>query len=265
MKALINGLTINYEVAGPTDKMSIVFIHGFPFSHAMWQPQVETFSSDFQIVTYDIRGHGDSDVGDGQYLIEFFVDDLFGLLDHLMIRRAIVCGMSMGGYIALRAIERNPDRFAGLVLADTRSEADTNEGKLKRAATIGTIRNEGVEVFAEGFLKAVFTPESFQSKPETVEFIRGIILKTSPVGLIGSLIALAARTDTSPSLPNIKVPTLIIVGELDTLTPPSAAQAMKVRIPNAELATIRNAGHMSNLENHEDFNQTLRKYLSKLK
>ncbi len=264
MKAVINGLTINYEVAGPTDRMPIVFIHGFPFSHAMWRPQVETFSSDFQIVTYDVRGHGESDVGDGQYLIEFFVDDFFGLLDHLMISRAIVCGLSMGGYIALRAIERSPERFAGLVLADMRSDADTNEGKLKRAASIKTVRTQGVRVFTEAFLKAVFAPDSFKHKPELIEFIRQMIEKTSPTGIIGTLIALAGRADTTSFLPSINVPTLILVGEHDTLTPASAAQAMKEKIPNAELATIRNAAHMSNLENHEAFNQALSKFLSRL-
>ncbi len=263
MKVVVNGLTISYEVAGPTEKTPIVFIHGFPFSHAMWRPQVEAVSPDFQTVAYDVRGHGESDVGDGQYLIETFVDDLFALLDHLLLSRSIICGLSMGGYIALRAIERDPGRFAGLVLADTRSQADTNEGKIKRAASIRTIRSEGVETFADGFLKIVFAPDSFSSKPETVEFIRGIILGTSPVGIVGTLIALAARTDTTPTLSNIKVPTLILVGEHDVLAPPAAAQAMKENIPQSELVVIPGAAHMSNLENHEAFNQALRKFLSK--
>ena len=263
MKAVINGLTVNYELAGRTDGRPVVFIHGFPFSQAMWQPQVEALPSDLQIITYDVRGHGESDIGDGQYLIEFFVDDFFGLLDHLKIRRAVVCGLSMGGYIALRAIERNPERFAGLVLADTRSEADTNDGKSRRAASIKTVQTSGVKVFADGFLKAVFAADSFESKPESIEFIREIIEKTSPVAIIGNLIALAARTDTTASLSSIKVPTLILVGEHDTLTPPAAAQAMKEKISKSELVTLRNAAHMSNLENHEAFNQALKKFLSK--
>ncbi|HEY4643680.1 MAG TPA: alpha/beta fold hydrolase, partial [Bacteroidota bacterium] len=257
MKALINGLSMHYELAGPTNGKPVVFIHGFPFSRAMWGPQVEWLSGEYQILAYDVRGHGESDTGDGQYLIEFFVDDLFNLLDHCGIRKAVVCGLSMGGYIALRAIERNPERFAGLVLADTRSDADTNEGKLKRAASIRTLTAEGVKVFADGFLKAVFASESFQNKPETVTFIRGIIEKTSPTAIVGTLIALAGRTDTTPSLERIQVPTLIIVGEHDTLTPPSAAEAMKKKIPNSELVVVRSAAHMSNLENHEAFNHAL--------
>src|SRR5258708_7647613 len=110
----------------------IVFLHGFPFSQAMWEPQVAVLSKG-QAVTYDIRGHGQAPVGDGLYTIELFVDDLIALLDERKIPKAILCGLSMGGYIALRAVERESHRVAGLVLADTRSEADPNEGKIKRA------------------------------------------------------------------------------------------------------------------------------------
>lgn len=264
MKAVINGLTMNYEVAGRANGTPVVFIHGFPFSHSMWRPQVEALSSDYQVVTYDVRGHGDSNVDDGQYLIEFFVDDLFALMDHLSISRAVLCGLSMGGYIALRAVERNPARVSGLVLSDTRSEADSNEGKVKRAESIRTILTDGVKTFADGFLKAVFAPESFSNKPETVELIRGVIEGTIPKALIGTLIALAARTDTTGSLPSISMPTLILVGEHDTLTPLTAAKSMKEKIPNAELVVIPRAAHLSNLENHQEFNRALKNFLLRL-
>jgi 3-oxoadipate enol-lactonase len=229
----------------------------------MWKPQVEILSPNYRVITYDVRGHGESDVGDGQYLLEFFVDDFVGLLDYMHIEKAIVMGLSMGGYIALRVIERNPERFRALVLCDTRSEADTNEGKVKRATSIKTVKTQGVKTFAEEFVKAVFAPQTFQTNPDAVNFIKDIIEHNSPIGICGTLLALASRTDTTTALPNIAVPTLILVGEHDALTPPSASEAMKEKISNAELQIIPNAAHMSNLENPEVFNDALLGFLAK--
>jgi len=264
MEATINNITISYTETGDPSGTPVVLIHGFPFSQAMWKPQVEALSAKYRVITYDVRGHGESEVGDGQYMIEFFVDDFFGLLDHLNIEKAAVVGISMGGYIALRAIERNPERFRALVLCDTRSEADTNEVKLKRAASIKTVKAQGVKVFAEEFVRSVFAPQTFQTNPDAVNFIKDIIERNSPIGICGTLLALASRTDTTAVLPNITVPTLVLVGEQDTLTPPSAAQAMKEKIPNAELHIILNAAHISNLENLKVFNSVLLKFLEGL-
>jgi 3-oxoadipate enol-lactonase len=261
MKIHINGTRINYTERGLPNGLPVVFIHGFPFSHAMWEPQMLALPNDIRAISYDVRGHGDSDVGDGQYLIEFFVDDLIALLDHLVIEQAVVCGLSMGGYIALRAIERNPERFKGLILCDTKSEGDSNEGKLKRAATVKAVRTDGVKAFAANFVKAVFAPSTFQSNPPVIEKIRSIIEANSPTGICGTLIAMAARTDTTSSLPTIKVPTLILVGEHDTITPPAASQAMKEQIANAEMHIIAHAAHMSNLENPKEFNERLITFL----
>ena len=116
-----------------------------------------------RIITYDLRGHGQSEVGDGQYTIELFVDDLVALLDHLKITKTILCGFSMGGYIALRAIVRNPDRFNALILCDTMSAADSNEAKIRRASSMELIKREGVERYAEAFLKAVFAARTFRT------------------------------------------------------------------------------------------------------
>ncbi len=264
MKATINRVRISYQVSGNASGHPVVFIHGFPFSHEMWQPQVALLSPDCWVITYDIRGHGESEVGDGQYTLEFFVDDLFALLDRLRIEIAAVVGLSMGGYIALRAIERSPDRIKALVLCDTRSEADTNEGKLKRAASIKLVKTEGVKKFAEGFVKAVFAPETFETKPEIVKFIQDIIERTSPLSIAGTLLALGARTDTTASLQKISIPTLILVGEHDALTPVAAALSMHEKIRNSELIVIPKAAHMSNLENPEAFNSALKEFLERL-
>lgn len=264
MKAAINGLSMEYAVDGPRTGTPVVLIHGFPFSKEMWGPQVEALRRTHYVVAYDVRGHGGSEVGDGQYSVEYFVDDLIGLLDHLKISSAVVIGLSMGGYIALRAVERNPERVRALVLCDTRSESDGNEGKVKRAQQARLVRTEGMQKFAEPFLKGVFYEKTFDSSPETVEMIRGQILGSSPLAVAGTLLALAARTDSTPSLFAIKVPTLILVGQHDALTPPSASHAMKEKIPGAEIHILPKSGHLSNLENTALFNEHLGAFLGRL-
>ncbi|MBI1803875.1 MAG: alpha/beta fold hydrolase [Ignavibacteriae bacterium] len=264
MRFTANGIGIEYEVNGPRTGIPVVLIHGFPFSKEMWKPQVEVLKNRYYTITYDIRGHGRSDVGDGQYTVELFVDDFIALLDHLKISRAVVAGLSMGGYIALRAIERHPERFRGLVLCDTRSEADNNEGKIRRATQAKSVKLDGMKKFAETFVAGLFYEGTFQRNPEIVELIKSIIGKTSPLAVAGTFIALAARTDTTASLYGIKVPTLILVGRHDSLTPPSASSAMKEKIPNAEMFVLPKAAHMSNLECTDEFNERLADFLSRI-
>ncbi|MBI5216475.1 MAG: alpha/beta fold hydrolase [Ignavibacteriae bacterium] len=252
---------IAYETFGNPSHLPIVFIHGFPFSKEMWKPQVDALKEKYFCITYDVRGHGKSEVGDGQYTIELFVDDLIDLLDALKLRDVVLVGLSMGGYIALRTIERHLERVRALVLCDTKSEADTNENKIKRASQINIIKAKGLKAFSEGFLKAVFDEQTFGTNPKAIELIRTIINTNPPIGICGTLIALAARTDTTESLSRINVPTLILIGEHDALTPPSASQAIQKKIPHSEMYIIPNAAHMSNLENSIVFNRHLISFL----
>ena len=185
MKASVNNSLIHYIDIGISNATPVILIHGFPFSHRMWTfpgGQVEALASAYRVIAYDVRGHGESEVGDGQYTIELFVDDLIGLLDHLNIVKAVVVGLSMGGYIALRAIERNPDRFRALVLCDTKSEGDGNEAKVKRAASIKAVKLNGPKVFAENFVANVFTPESFNTKPDAIKLIQNYKAKDRNCG-----------------------------------------------------------------------------------
>jgi 3-oxoadipate enol-lactonase len=268
MKAVINNHLLRFIDIGISTAPPIIFIHGFPFSHKMWAfpgGQMEALAGTNRVIAYDVRGHGESEVGSGHYTIEFFVDDLIGLMNHLNVEKAILCGLSMGGYIALRAIERHAERFTGLVLADTKSEPDPNEVKVKRAQSIKDIQENGLKLYAENYVKSVFTAESIQSKSEHVRTIQSIIERTAPAAIFGSLLALAARTDTTPSLPFIKIPTLILAGEKDVLTTPASAQAMTEKIPNSKLEIIPSAAHMSNMENPEVFNKHLVEFVSQIK
>ena len=263
MKTILNNIAINYNEHGISQGLPVVFIHGFPFSHDMWEPQMNVMPNDIHAIAYDVRGHGDSDVGDGQFTIELFVDDLIALLDHLFIEKAILCGLSMGGYIALRTFERHPDRVRGLILCDTKSGPDMNAAKIKRTVTMKAVKAAGVQTFAEDFVKAIFWEKTFKRNPSIIAFIKQIICTNSQRGICGTLLALAARTDTTPTLSSINIPTCIIVGEHDKLTPPSDAQTMHSMIEGSELHILSNAAHMSNLENVQEFNERLIAFLKK--
>lgn len=268
MKAAINNVLLRYVDIGIPNATPVIFIHGFPFSHRMWMfpgGQTEALSGTHRVIAYDVRGHGESEVGTGHYSVEFFVDDLIGLMDHLAIHKAILCGLSMGGYIALRFAERHPERLLALVLCDTRSEADGNEAKIKRAAAIKNVQINGMKSYAAESVKNLFAPESFDRKPDAVKLIQSIIERTSPLSIVGSLLALASRTDTTASLSNIKCPTLIMVGEKDMLTPPAASQAMHEKTPGSALHIIPHAAHLSNMENPEEFNKHLIEFVATIK
>jgi 3-oxoadipate enol-lactonase len=264
MYAYINSVPFYYIDEGSKAAQPVIFLHGFPFSHEMWKNQIELVRKNFRAIAYDIRGHGKSYVGDAHFTIEHHVDDLIALLDYLKIEKPVIVGLSMGGYITLRALERHPERFRAAVLCDTKSESDTNEGKLKRFENIKAVREHGSEVFAEAFAKIVFAPESFKAKPESVSLIKAIISSTCELSIAGTLLALASRTDTTSSLPTIRIPTLILVGEKDITTPPANSQSMHEKIAGSELHIIPDAAHMSNLENHAEFNRHLLSFLKRV-
>nr|WP_320050805.1 alpha/beta hydrolase [uncultured Desulfuromonas sp.] len=261
MQAFINGVNLYYSESGDPAKPSVIFIHGFPFNHAIWAEQIKALGNEYHTIAYDFRGMGGSEVGDGQYTLEGHVDDLIALLDFLQIDQAVVVGLSMGGYIALRALERSPQRFLGVVLCDTRSEEDDNAGRIKRANAAKSVKENGSAAFADGFLLAVFSEDSINNNLPAVDLIRQIISQNAPLAIAGNLIAMAARTDTTASLQNIAVPTLILVGAEDKLTTPDDARHMQSRINGAELHVVPKAAHLSNLENPEFFNERLLAFL----
>jgi 3-oxoadipate enol-lactonase len=263
-RPVLNGYRHWLVEAGPKTPSVVVFLHGFPFSHAMWAPQLEHLVDRYRVVAYDLRGMGQSEVGDGQYTIESYVDDLVALLDHLGEERVVVCGLSMGGYVALRAVEREPERIRGLILADTRSGADTDEGRIGRADSIRALKRQGLTPFIESFLPKVLGPSTLGTRPAVIAAVEEMVKNQRVTGLAGALLAMAARTDTTESLHAIRVPTLVLVGEEDTLTPPAQSREIAARIPDAELQVIPSAGHLSNLENPKAFNAALTTYLDRL-
>lgn len=257
IKIILNSIRINYDDVGNNGDPVIIFIHGFPFNKSMWNQQVEALKDNYRVIAYDVRGHGNSDAGKGDFSIDLFANDLIRLMDALKIDKAMLCGLSMGGYIALNAIEKYPDRFDALILSDTTCIADTPEIKEKRMKTIDSIRKDGVEKFADESIKNLFATESFNSKKKEIAEVREMIVNTDEESIIKTLRAFYERKETCSKLPDIKVPVLIIVGSEDKITPPAAAQMMHEKIEDSVFKIIDNAGHLSNIENPSEFNKQI--------
>ena len=257
----INNLTVSYSDHGPDDAPVIIFIHGFPLNKSMWNIQVEALKENYRVITYDIRGHGNSDAGIDEFFIELFVLDLLRLMEKLRIEKSILCGLSLGGYIALNAVLKYPDRFDGLILNDTQCIADTPEIKENRCLAIIRIMKNGVEQYADEIIKNLFAPESFTKKENVVDAVREMIISTPKQSLCNTLHALAERKETCDQLPEINIPVLIMVGKEDKITPIAAAQQMHEKILNSKLEIIQYAGHLSNLENPIAFNTHMVNFL----
>ena len=262
IKIIVNDLTISYNDEGPDGAPVIIFIHGFPFNKSMWNKQIETLKENYRVIAYDVRGHGNSYAGNENFSIGLFAKDLLNFMDALNIDKTILCGLSMGGYIALNAIENYPERFDALILSDTHCIADTPEAKEKRMKAIETIRNTGVEKYADDSIKNLFAQESFTTKKEEVAAVREMIANTAEQSLVNTLLALSMRKETCNRLPEIKVPVLIMAGKEDKITPPEAAQFMHEKIKGSCLNIIEHAGHLSNMENPGEFNFQLKKFLA---
>jgi pimeloyl-ACP methyl ester carboxylesterase len=261
MGKYVNGIAV-YE-HGDRSNTPVIFIHGFPYNSSMWSQQIKRLKESYYCIAYDVRGLGDTPPGDGQFTMELFADDLFSVMDGLDLDKPVVVGFSMGGYIALRAVEKEQDRFRSLILCDTKSEADDDAGRIKRAGAISTIDKDGVELFASSFVPMTFGDDAPQQIPETYSSILEQATNESPVGVKGCLLAMAARTDTTSTLTNIQIPTLLLVGEEDTLTPPSVMQAMHEKISNSELITVSGSGHMTPIEKPEIVTQNMEDFLSR--
>ena len=175
----INDITVSYAENPKLGVPTVIFIHGFPFNKTMWNAQTDALKGKFHVVTYDIRGHGHSEEGIENFSIDLFVSDLMGLMDHLKIDEAVLCGLSLGGYIALNAISKFPNRIKALVLSDTQCIADTEETIGKRMKSIESIKNGGLEKYADESVRNLFAPGSFISRCREIADIRQMILTTS--------------------------------------------------------------------------------------
>jgi|WetSurMetagenome_2_1015567.scaffolds.fasta_scaffold225158_2 3-oxoadipate enol-lactonase len=256
-KIKFNGLHINdYEGSG----FPLILVHAFPLNSEMWQLQIEFFKNQFRVVTYDVRGLGQSKSQNNQFTMETYANDLLSVIGHLNLEKVFVCGVSMGGYIIMRSYVKNPGKFKGIVLADTRAERDDNTGLINRSNVIASIINGKRKEFILDFLPKLINKKSYSNDKLRI-FLENIIKENSDEGITGAQLALATRVNSIDYLKSFNVPTLILVGEDDILTPPSCAENMNNLIPDSELKIIKDSGHLSNLENPELFNTYITEFL----
>ena len=260
MKVQINGINIDYTDQGTGDPL--VFIHAFPLSKRMWEPQVRALSKDYRVITLDLRGHGESETLLWNFTLEDYAKDVHALLHYLDIRRATFIGLSMGGYILFAFYRMFSDIVQALVLADTRAQADNEEGKAGRLAMAQTAYKEGPSIIADMMIPKLLSAATVEHQQDLVDQTRTMILGNEASGIVVDLMAMAARPDSTSVLSQISCPTLLIVGEDDVPTPPSESHYMAERIQQAQLVIIPRAGHLSNLEQPEAFNQALATFFS---
>lgn len=260
MQAFINGINMAYDDAG--SGLPIVLIHGFPLCRKMWHPQVtKLVEAGFRVITPDLRGFGESDAPDGPYSMELFSDDVIALLDHLEIEKAVIGGMSMGGYVLFNICERYTERLLGACFITTRATADDEAGKARRLQLAQDVMKLGPQVVAGPFEKLLFAEQSLTERPKLVEEVCRWMVATPSRGLAGGLLAMRERKDYSSYLGNITIPSLAIGAAGDKVTPPENAQRIAAEISGGKLCIIPDAGHMANLEHPGAFNKCLIEFL----
>ena len=250
---------VEVQGAGPP----LLFVHGFPFDHSMWRAQLAEFARTHLVIAPDLRGFGQSTVTPGTVSMAQFADDLAGLLDSLHVAEPVTfCGLSMGGYIAWAFVERHLARLHSLILCDTRAVADTADAAAGRLKTADEVLSRGPEVLARAMLPKLVAAGTSQRAPELVEELRQTMLRAAPEGIAAALRGMAARPDRQALLPTIRVPTLVIVGEDDIISPAAEMRSLAEAIPGARFAEIPQAGHMAPLENPAAVNDALRSFLA---
>jgi 3-oxoadipate enol-lactonase len=238
----------------------LVLLHAFPLSADMWRPQLEAVPRGWRLLAPDLTGFGPAPRG-AAHTLEDMAEDVTAWLDALRIDRAIIGGLSMGGYVTLVLFRIAPDRFEGLVLANTRAAADSDEGREGRDRMSALVREKGPAAVADQMLPKLLGETSLASRPELASRVRGMILGNGAEGLDGALQAMKNRADATPVLSSVGCPALVLTGAEDVLIPLAESEQMHRLLRRSQLATIPRAGHLSNLEASGDFNEALETFL----
>lgn len=243
-------------------KPALVLLHPYPVNSNFWAEQVDAFSDSWQVVCPDFRGYGESpaDAPAEPFSVQQYATDILETLTDLKITHAVFGGCSMGGYVLFELWRQRPSIFRGIILADTRAEADTSEARAKRDDTIATITEIGTANLPET-ATGMLSPVTRETKPDVVKNVRQMASNLDKTVITSTLAMLRDRPDSLATLPTINVPTLILVGEHDTVTPLDAAETMHRQIVNSRMAIVPQSGHYSPLENPDFVNPVIRKFL----
>lgn len=245
MRVAVGGVELAVEVRGQGPPL--VLLHGFPFDRTMWRHQLAALTR-WQRIAPDLRGFGASSASEDGASMERYAEDVVAVLDAVGVEEALFCGLSMGGYILFELLRRHPDRVRAMVLADTRPEADSGEGKKARDELIALVRDKGPEVLIERQMPKLLAPATREAHLDVVRQVSEMMRRASVPGIVAALEAMKERPDSRPLLPKIAVPTLVLVGAEDVTSPPAVARAMADAIPGARYAEIPGAGHLAPLE-----------------
>jgi 3-oxoadipate enol-lactonase len=241
----------------------LLFIHGWPHDRSLWAAQLSGLQTQARCIAPDLRGFGDSSVTP-PYSVDQYADDLAALLAMLGIEQAVVCGLSMGGYIALAMLRRHRSLLRGLILTSTRASADTPEAREKRMELIAFVGEQGMEALAARQLKAMVGETTFTSRPDVLEALRFMMAEAPGEGVVGGLRAMADRRDSTDLLAGIDFPTLVVSGAEDTFTGPDEMRGMADAIPGSRLEVIEGGGHVCPYEKPAAFNHVVAEYLASL-
>ena len=264
----IGSRTIAYLDSAPGDDTlrALVLLHAFPIGANLWEPQVRTIPSGWRLITPDLRGFGGStelDSLSGASMADY-AQDVIDLMDELGVKRAVVGGASMGGYAAFALLQAARDRVDGLILANTRAGGDSPEARANRRNMLALVDREGPSGVARDMMPKLLGKTTHETNPEIEAFVRRLIKQQSPIAIRTAISRMMHRSDSTPLLATIKVPTLVITGEEDALIPVDESRAMAKAIPGATLVIVPRAGHLANLEQPEAFNTALHEFLAKL-
>ena len=261
MKVRINGVDLAYDDHGMGQP--VIFLHAFPLNRGMWRDQIVALLQlqRYRLVALDWPGFGESEITSEISTMEMLADQVAGLMDVLGMQQAIICGLSMGGYVACAFLRKYPQRVSGLILADTRPGADDEEGKVNRERVAQLVESQGVGAVADLLVPRLIAASTRQYHPEVEVRIRRMIDAATSRGIAAASRGMALRADSTGLMSSIACPTLVLVGEHDILTPLGVAQEYRTKIPGAQLAVISGAGHLANLEQPEAFLDVVRSFL----
>lgn len=264
IRAKINHVEIAYETAGKG--VPIVLIHGHPFDHTMWQPQVKAFSPFYEVITPELRGYGKSSLPDpANTRFENYATDVIRLMDHLNIGSFHLGGLSMGGQVIMEIFRQASDRIKSLIFADTFAGPDTPEAKKTRNEQATRLEKEGMDGYANEVIGKMIRREHVDSMPEVAAHVMKMMKGTSPIAAAAAMRARSERINyLKEVLPQIDIPTLVIVGRQDEFTPVAKAKELQENLQNCKLVVIEDAGHMPNLEQPEKFNETVLDFLENI-
>ena len=255
------GVAMWYRDLGEGDADPLLLLHAFPLNGKMFEPQMEALSATRRVIAPDLPGFGRSPRTPAQPDVGYYAGCVRALLDRLGVPRVVLGGVSMGGYVAFECVRSFPERVSGLVLANTRPDADTEEARERRKEMALRVAQEGIGVLVDLQMERLLSPQTRAGNEGLVERVRSIILENTPDGAVAALGAMRERPDSTATLGRIDVPTLVVGGGEDTISSPEVMGEMAAGIPDARHVTLPGVGHLSNLEDSQGFNEALTEFL----